>query len=274
MTKVCVPRRRAAHPAVVLGVSALLVAVLPGMAQSQSVGGHLLDDLNEAPIPGADVFLLSGAEGERVVEAVLTDSTGWFLLDSRNQGRFRLRAQRLGYQPVTSPPFDLTGSDTLAVELRMSVQAILLAPLTVVSERMPLVNSIRLETGGFVERRSTYGREGMGAAHFLVRSDWENRSPSRLADIVRELPGMRMMGGSTIRMRSVTSFGQPWGCVPHYYLNGSYFPLSAGESIQEYVSPIEISAIEVYPGLSRPAQFMDMSESTCGAIVIWTGVGG
>jgi hypothetical protein len=263
----CLAGVRALLPAFALALCLSPASPLSG----QSVKGRLLDGQSGAPISAADLVLLAGTEGDRIVSGGQTDSLGSFLIEGRTEGRFRLKAERLGYRSVTSPPFDLTVRDTLEVELRMSVEAILLAPLTVVSKRVPLVFSQRLASGGFVERKDIYGKDGMGSGHFLERSDWENRTPHRLAEIVREVPGVRIVGGREIRLRSVTSLGEPWGCVPMYYLDGALFRLGAGESIEAYVSPLSISAIEVYPGLSRPPQFMDMGEKACGAIVIWTG---
>jgi hypothetical protein len=111
----------------------------------------------------------------------------------------------------------------------------------------------------------------MGSGKFLTREDWENRSPHRLSDILQMVPGVRIIGGGQIKLRGVTSFGEPWGCTPTFYLNGQLFRLGPGESIQEYVLPLEISGIEVYPGMTKPPEFMDMGAHPCGAIAIWTG---
>ena len=154
------------------------------------------------------------------------------------------------------------------VELRMSTEAIPLAPLTVVSDRMPLVNTIRLVTGGYVGRKELYGREGMGSGTFMEKADWEHRSPTMIAEILREVPGVRIVGAS-IMMKTVTSFN-PYGCVPSFYLDGNLVRLR-GESIDDLISSYSISAIEVYRGMSRPPQFMDMLDHPCGAVVLWTG---
>jgi hypothetical protein len=193
---------------------------------------------------------------------------GDFFIEAGEEGRFRLQSERIGYRGVTSPPFDLLARDTLEVELRMSVEAIPLAPLTVTSERPPLVLSLRLEAGGFVERKDTYGRKGLGSGHFLVESDWEKRAPSRISAILQEVPGVRIVG-ARIRLRSITTF-DPGGCEPSFYLDGHLFRLR-GQMIDDILSAWDISAIEVYPGMSRPPQFMDMGDHPCGAIVLWTG---
>lgn len=250
-------------------VCAALMSGLPSSHLSaQAVRGRVLDEHTEVPVGVVSVSLLVGTRGNEVVSGVLTDSLGRFMIRSGGEGRYRLNAQRIGYREVTSPPFDLVGRDTLDVELRMSTEVIPLAPLTVVSERMPLLNTIRLVEGGFVSRRDIYGREGLGSGHFLQKSDWEHRSPTMIAEIVREVPGVRIVGAS-IRMRTITSFN-PYGCEPSFYLDGNLVRLR-GESIDDLISSYSISAIEVYPGMSRPPQFMDMLDHPCGAIVLWTG---
>jgi hypothetical protein len=248
-------------------LASALVLTLPSDLAGQTIRGKILDEITGEPISNADVELLAGSKGDEVVGRTLTDAAGVFLLDAGAQGRFRLSAERIGYQKVIAPPVDIIAGDTLAVELRMAVDAIPLAPLTVVSDRPPLLLRIRLEEGGYAERRDLYGGEGLGMGHFLLESDWEHRSPHLIADIVREVPGVRIVGAS-IRMRAITSF-DPGGCVPSFYLDGNLVRLR-GESIEDLISPFSITAVEVYPGMSRPPQFMDMLEHPCGAIVLWT----
>lgn len=260
-------RRSALYAFRFLLASAILL-LLPSMVAGQAIRGQILDEVTGEPISDASVMLLSGSKGNEVVGRDLTDNAGRFLIDARAQGRFRLSAERLGYQKVTAPPVDIMAQDTLDVELRMAVDAIPLAPLTVVSDRAPLLLKIRLETGGYMERRDLYGRAGMGTGTFLMESDWEHRSPTLIAEIVREVPGVRIVGAS-IRMRAVTSFSAVGGCVPSFYIDGNLVRLR-GESIEDLISAFSITAVEVYPGMSRPPQFMDMLEHPCGAIVLWT----
>ena len=250
-------------------VMVLLGAVSPASARGQVIRGRLLDDLSGEAISAANITLLSGTKGGVVVARVLSDSIGAFTLKGVGGGRFRIRGERIGYETVTSPPFDLIDQDTLAVELRMSVQAVPLAPLTVVSQRAPLLLTRQLEVGGFLERRETYGAKGLGLGTLLVKSDWERRNPSRISALLQDVPGVRVFG-SAIRLRTVTSFSSTQGCVPTFYLNGQILRLGGG-SIDDILSASSISAVEVYAGMSRPPQFMDLGDHPCGAIVLWTG---
>ena len=136
-----------------------LVLTLPSDLAGQTIRGKILDEITGEPISNANVELLAGSKGDEVVGRALTDAAGMFLLDAGAQGRFRLSAERIGYQKVIAPPVDI-------------------------------------------------------------------------------------LDGNLVRLRD--------------------------ESIEDLISPFSITAVEVYPGMSRPPQFMDMLEHPCGAIVLWT----
>lgn len=157
----------------------------------------------------------------------------------------------------------------------MAVEAVPLAPLTVVSARAPLVLASRYELGGFLEREARYGPDGLGMGEFLVKEDWEHRSPGDVADLLREVSGLRILGRD-IRMR-ITGF-DPRGCRPQWYVDGHHVKLHREningvifqDTIENLVPVSTIAAIEVYNGISKPAQFMDMGGGPCGAIAVWT----
>ena len=255
----------------------LLFAFLPSLTEGQAVRGRLVDDQSGDPVPSANVALLLGTLGSQVISRFVTDELGAFVLAAKGGGRFRIKADRIGYEEVTSPPFDLVRPDTLDVELRMSVEAVPLAPLTVVSDREPLLLTRGYEIGGFIEREYTYGPEGLGMGTFLVREDWEHRSPVLMSELLRGVRGLRI-DGPTVRMRT-TSIGEPKGCLPEWYLDGQHIrfrvydfnPHVRGESINDLISPASIAAVEVYHGNAKPPQFMDMGRHPCGAIVLWSG---
>jgi hypothetical protein len=61
-------------------------------------------------------------------------------------------------------------------------------------------------------------------------------------------------------------------CVPTVFIDGVRIPNPDGQdTLNDYVIPMEIRAIEVYvSAVTRPPQFA-IGTSTCGSIVIWTG---
>ena len=103
----------------VLSALVLVLSLWPtSLLSAQSIRGRLLDEETGDPIPGAGVTLLAGSKGGRIVRGVLTDSMGEFFIEAEEEGRFRLKSERIGYKSVTSPPFDLLTQDTLEVVKR------------------------------------------------------------------------------------------------------------------------------------------------------------
>jgi len=188
---------------------------------------------------------------DEAVRGVLTDSDGSFRIEAPFTGQYRLRAARIGFQTTTSPPFDVDIEKPLEVELRMATEAILLAPLTVISERMPLVLNARLARWGYYERKELYGDEGMGFAQFLERDEIERTIPFMISDVLRTIPGVRVRG-EDIYMRL--------GCTPAIYLDGTRYRMSMA-GINDIVSVSSVVAIEVYKGSVMPARYMHFSQA-------------
>jgi len=264
-------------------VVCILVATAPTVAQT--VRGRLIDARGGDPVAAAEMSLLSGPSGERVVKRALTTDSGRFVLTAPKPGRYRLKAERIGYQTVVSAPFDLVASEPLEVELKVSVQAVPLAPLTVVSARPALLGSIRLVSNGFFQREEKWGPKGLHLGTFITKEMIERRQPTRVTDLFRMVPGVLLQGGGdkfVVRMREVTDLFQGY-CTPLLYVDGQPLrlvdrvgdgPTKQVETIDNLVSPSSIAGIEVYPGISKPGSFTDLNTYPCGAIVIWTGYAG
>jgi hypothetical protein len=115
-----------------LGLASLLAVLvtvfLPSPVYSQAVKGHVIDDLTSEGIDGVLVTLLRyGREGR----TALTDSTGSFFLPLPGRGPYSLEAERLGYATSRSRRFIAELTDTISVEFRLNMEAILLDPLVV-----------------------------------------------------------------------------------------------------------------------------------------------
>jgi hypothetical protein len=262
-----------------------LLILLPGALPAQVVQGRVLDMDTDQPVSSAQVELLEGEDGERTVTAVATDEAGRFRLQAPGTGTYRIRAGHIGYRGVTTTPVDLgAGAEALEVELFLGVEAIPLAPMLIVSDRLARMD-LRLYNRGFYERRRGWGREGMGFGHFLGRDEIERRNPVQVVDLLRDVPGVRIVprGGrlaGEITMRSVTSISG-LGCSPLIFLDGvpaaSGSPdvvipgVNPGAHIDDLVSVAELAGVEVYPGLTAPAEFL--RGNNCGVIVLWTGAG-
>lgn len=259
-------------------VLCVLVAAVP--AAAQTVRGRLVDAESGKPVAAGDILLLSGESGAAVLKQGLTTDSGRFALTAPSPGRYRLKAERIGYRAVVSSPFDLLASEPLDVELKISVQAVPLAPLTVVSSRPALLGSIRLVAGGFFDREQSWGPKGLHLGTFIDKAAIARRQPIRTTDLFKMIPGVILVGNGdkqVVRMSMVTTMNGP--CTPLLYLDGTPIRLvdygggglKQVATIDELVNPSSIAGIEVYSKISKPAGFTDMGVEPCGAIVIWTG---
>jgi outer membrane cobalamin receptor len=139
----------------------------------------------------------------------------------------------------------------IAVEL--SASPIPLEPLVTVARRNPFL-------AGFEERRAT------GIGTYLDRRDIEARNANRLSDLMRAVPGARVVqlpnGGNGMRLRG--------GCVPTFWINGVRTANDARLEIpmDEAARPEDVEAIEVYRvPATVPSQFRP---EACGVVVLWT----
>ena len=195
------------------------------------------------PLANAQVRVLDAAG------SALTDSAGRFLLPNQPAGTQLLEIRRIGYM-----------LGTLGVELRSG---------RTTEERVTLTSIVSLDSIRVTARRSRYrefesrsGRGGMG--RFMSEGDIEKRNPREMSDIVRTLPGFRIVGSGlnaqVVSTRGRVSF-QRTECVTNIVIDGMQH--------QEInlLSPTDVGAMEVYGGASgAPIQY----DSACGVIVIWT----
>ena len=254
---------------------ALVFMVPPWSAASQVVEGRVMDADTEEGVVGVTVTLLD--LDESVMLSVLTDSRGDFRVSTPHPGRFRLSVTRIGYEEITSAPLDVRDSEVVEVELRISTAPVALEPLTVVSDRPPLVLDSWLVRHGFYERRQRFGSHGMNSGQFLDRDEILARNPFRVTDVLRTMrnvhvrpsgvtgPGVRFSLESTVTIRR--------GCEPTVYLNG--VRQRRDFDVFPHISPSHLVGIEVYTGPPFPARYYDWppdrQTALCGVIVLWTG---
>lgn len=179
------------RPLGVWWLTVLGLLALPSFGSAQTLSGVVLDSGTGEPIEGVSVMLLDS--DERVATGGLSGSSGEFLLDAPWTGRFRLRCERIGYAPSTSSELDLLPPDTFQVEMRLSVEAVELAPMTIVSEREALVIDPRMARWGYYDRRVQYGKSGTGRAYFLEYEAIQERRPGRVTDMFTTLSGVKVV---------------------------------------------------------------------------------
>jgi len=221
------------------------------------IKGRLIDGETGDPIPYGTVRLLW--RGKAPVATVLSRADGTFRLASPQAGTYRLRGERMGYKTSESDDLYLRVGDTLDVDFRLAVDAVLLDPLTVNVSAKPWEN--RKELVGmdpFFERFSRYAETGF--AKFMTRDSlrhWQNQVQSTGEMLQWSTPMVRNADPITGEMTMRGS------CKPAYYFNGMKVPY---EDVRSF-SPVMLEGVEVYMRPSIPADLG--RDDPCGVVVFW-----
>ncbi len=233
------------------GVSLALVAgasLAAAGAQdaSRRVTGIVTTDEGERVV-GADVRPLGSSTG------ATTDETGAFSFTVAAGSLAHVLVRRIGFRPETVAVAPAAGP--LTVHLTRTIQ--LIAPVVVTEE------ANALSTIGKVRARARTSPNGT----FLFRDHFMQALPSRFTDIVRRVPGVRIMR-TPLNPEAVVL--RTNNCEPLYFIDGMSV---MGPSFDPNSQPVDaIEAIEVYasPALVPPEFRGPMSAQGCGSILIWT----
>lgn len=239
-----------------------LLALLLGAASpavAQEISGWVVDDATGQPVPGVTVTLLNSNQDR--VRRTQTDERGQFLFQVQTADGYRLRATRVGYRTANTDPITVAPKDTVVLELRLSTQSVVLAPLTVVSSSASVVRDHRM-AGFEARRRSGWGR-------YMTPEQVEKLNPFYVTDLLQHMGSVRVDGGGF--RRSVTMRGVMGRCRPYVYVDGYRNRVAEEEGIDSAIPGSRILAIEVYTALTTPAEFTSQQlAGSCGVIVIWT----
>lgn len=208
-----------------------------------------------------------GEDGSGVAEAQVavagtsqlatTQADGSFTLDSLPSGTGEVFTRKIGYSP-TSAIVDLTVREPREVTLVLGVTPPTLAPVRVVASMEQ-----RLQRVGFTDRR----RFGMG--RFMDATEIERSAPIEVTDIIRRLPGFRVVDtefGRSVESTRATP-GRP-GCLNLFVDNARWDIQSPGD-IDRAFKVHEIAAVEAYAGDFVPQEFIVPGRS-CPTIIVWT----
>ena len=225
---------------------------VPAGAQNPgaSLSGMVRDPAG-APIPFAYV---SVAEIRGVA-----DSAGRFILSNLAPGATNVLIRRLGFTPKRVAVTLVDGRhDSLSVILAV----------------------LPFELAGITTEASTLGRMADFERHrqnghgiYLDRMELEKRRTPRLTDVLRRVPGVRIVtdrtGRPLVRMGR-SSMGRD--CPPEFWIDGVRAQFLGADDVP--VSDIE--ALEIYRGPSGlPPEFNSrFTNAQCGAVIIWTRVPG
>ncbi len=116
-----------------LGVLLLASGSLTAPARAQAVRGLVVEEGSARPIDLVFIVLIDDAGFE--ADRALSDESGRFRLTAQRPGAYRLRAERIGYQTVTSPPVELEIGTSIDYRLAVPVVAVELSGVSVEAER-------------------------------------------------------------------------------------------------------------------------------------------
>ncbi len=216
---------------------------------SATVSGWVVEHETGTPLVGAGVTLGSVGEGERVVETQVSGPEGAFFFLEVPAGRYELGVTLLGYADLQDT-LDVEADTDLEVTLPLSVSPVPLEPVVVVVRRRPVG-----PLAGFERRRQS------SRGTFLAREDIESANPQEFTDLLRTLPGIRLVPTATFGNR-VYFRG---GCTPDLWLDGAH--VGSTVDIDSFLRPEDLEAVEIYRGPDLPGEF---GSNLCGAIVAWT----
>jgi hypothetical protein len=210
--------------------------------------GRVVEAGTSRPVSEADLRV----EGSSV--RGMTRPDGTFQLPPVPPGNYSLVTSHIAYGTRTDSVAIHYGA-IMQYNIVMAAEAIALEPINVD------VRIISLDQAGFYDRRDT------GFGTYIMRSSWEGRGSILPSDIMRTVPGVRVMPargfGNVVLDRG--------NCRFRYFMDGA----RVGETFEfDEIPENWIEAIEVYRGVSQiPAQFRSSPSSAranCGVIVIWT----
>jgi carboxypeptidase family protein/TonB-dependent receptor-like protein len=190
-------------------------------------------------------------------QATLTRANGEFTLDSLPSGTQTLEVRQLGYSP-TDVPVELSMARPENVTVKMADYVPVLSEMRVTAQKEKGLFDV-----GFTDRK----KSGMG--YYLDADQLKMRQTNQFSDMLRTVPGLRVVpagDGTNVIQSSRDPTG---GCVT-FYVDGSPWQQMTPGDLDTFVRPEEVGALEVYNGSTTPAQFTQPGLSDCTTVVIWT----
>jgi hypothetical protein len=253
------PRTAALFSCVRRSVPVLLLSAVAWPVLAQSVGAisGTIKDSAGTPIPGVEVVLL------QTRGAVYSDSVGVFRLVNIPAGKRELHFRRLGFAPK-SMDAEITEGQTLAMAVILEASATVIDGMTV--EELTRRRQILADF---------YDRSSRGFGHFFTREQIEKRNPMNLSDMMRMVPGARLIplrGGGQATLRFSRAQLGNRDCPPQYWVDG----VKTWNLNIDDIVPQDVEGIEVYSGASTvPPQYNTKEGTTiCGVVLIWTRIPG
>ena len=197
-------------------------ASTPVAVAGQHVRGTLVG--TEGGVAGAIVYLLD-AQGTVLTRAI-TDQRGGYEIRAAAPGRYRLRAERIGFDNTESEVFELSAADTAIMMLQAAARAI---PLEEVSATATARCEVRPTDGAATARLWAEARKALDAALYTQQT---GQLEFRAIRYVRHLdPEGRRVVSETSRTIGPFS-GPPFMSIPTSQLiNGGFATAEGNETV-------------------------------------------
>jgi hypothetical protein len=248
-------RRRGstALAALLIAAPAVGPAALAGQGE---LSGAVLDASTGDTIHVATVSLLAEA-GDTLVSRMTSD--GSFTFSIREDRSYRLGAVALGYDPVTSDPFEAGTSSGIVVEVRLGPRPVDLPAINVISRRSDLKGPL----SDYYRNLEWYRKTGFGRV--LDREELERRDPLPVRSILQGEQGLQIYTGRAGQdILAVRRAGRV--CAPAIYINGLI-----AESADLFAIPTStLEGIEIYRWVTPPVTPSLAAMNDCGLILAWT----
>jgi hypothetical protein len=212
--------------------------------------GRVTDSLGIG-LPGAELTLFHSEK----VHAVTGDS-GDFRIAGLPAGTNVFNVRRLGFEPASFTAL-LKPGKTHRATLQLSATA----------HELPAVAVADTATKShWLDQFDR--RKGTNPGAFFTRADIEKKGARMGTDVVRNVPGIRLVpvrGGGSYKVTMNRGAGGRV-CIPQmFYHNTPY----SGD-LDDFIAD-DIEALEVYVGVSEiPPELDKGGKGICGAIVVWT----
>ena len=248
--------RRLPCPRALIALTAMLLASGTAAAQSPTPGdistgilGGVVRDTLGTPVAGAQVSVV-GQRGHGI-----SADDGAFRLASLAPGERTIVARRIGFRPESVTVRIAAGTVT-EIDIPLRPTAAWVAPV--------VIDARTARYSGFL--RGFYERRDRGNGVFFTAKDVEDRNPRLVSDLLRIIPGVRIIPGST---QNVVTF-RDRNCLPLVWIDGNAGTTSYLDP--DLFDPHTLAGIEVYKGTATvPAALMGTrGQGSCGVIALWT----
>jgi hypothetical protein len=247
-------------------IAALTLMAWPATVHAQIlIRGQVIDNETLEPIPSVEVRIHNVRNPRRTIGRLHTNDEGTFTFTAPSDGGYVFRADRIGYEGTETPTLWTDGYRTYHIEIRLDPDAVLLAPIEVL---------VREKGGDSPVLASFQHRAGSGMGTYFNHRDIERIKPSRVTDLLAQVPGVVLQSTGS-GLRRVVYMARGRNCPAEIFVDGMLWTRGGPApesliSVDDAVAPSSVYGIEVYRGLSTvPAEFLT-ARSRCGVVAIWT----